>query len=139
MLMQFITGLLGAAAGSIVTFFTIRHQVRREHAAQAYADFCSDVAALSFASSEEDIHDAEQQLAATMARAAIYGKKTVVERIAEFIPDNREDEVADDLATRDELDTRVAEATRVVEAMREHIHGCRKGKVSESLGKIIQG
>lgn len=101
--------LAGAALAGIVTVLVDRVRIRREQATRTYADFCSHLSGLAFGRSEEDRRTAQSQLAATMARIAVYGSKDVVERVADFL------EAGGRIGSDD------VKYVEAVEAMRKHV------------------
>ena len=100
--------VVGAALAGITTVLVDRARIRREQATSTYADFCSHLSGLAFASGKKAKRTAQSNLAATMARIAVYGSKDVVERLADF------------LRAGGELGTDDPKYVEVVEAMRKH-------------------
>lgn len=123
----FVGALVGAIFAGVLTVIADGYRIRREHAADTYADFCSHLAALAFAESPDETRRAQSQLAATMARIAVYGKKNVVTQLAEFL----------DAGGTFKQDDR--KGTDLVEAMRDHAGTKKMGKGSESVKTLLAG
>ncbi len=117
--------VVGAVLAGITTVFVDRARIRREQAARTYAEFCSHLSELAFASGKKAKRTAQSHLAATMARVVVYGSRGVVERLADF------------LRTGGELGTDDPKYVEVVEAMRKHATKFGRAADTEAIRAVL--